>query len=76
MDAEEGCGTEPAETVEAGEDFVEDDGEAAPGEIGGWRWRGMVARRGGVGGKEVRILADDLDETALEEGITWKSAGR
>lgn len=54
VDVEEGGGGEGAEAVEAGEDFVEEDGETGPvwgGEYGGlWRGVGRNLRRGSVGG--------------------------
>ena len=75
VEVEEGGGGEGAEAVEAGEDFVEEDGEAGPvwggvsmGVEGGM-WGGLtVGVGGGIDGGE-GVGADDFDEFALEEGV-------
>lgn len=63
VDLEEGGGAEAAEAVKAGEDFVQDYGEAGPlvGIVGVGLGDdlGPVGEEGGVG-------ADDLDEGVLK----------
>lgn len=65
VQGEVGGGGDPGKTVEAGEDFVEDDGEAGPG--------GRLRLAGGESvGEELGMSAHDLDEGVLEERVTEK----
>lgn len=60
VDLEERRRGSASETVQTGEDLVEDDRQARPGRFG---------LRGGDRRKQVGVIADDVGKTALEERV-------